>query len=78
MVKKLAIENLEISEIRRLPGKNLRMENLKSLGVAQYSVGDYYGAIKTFSKIDKMDEDGGEYKSYAQNFINRANWELNN
>ena len=55
-----AIENLEISEIRRLPGDNLRKENLKSLGVAQYSAGDYYGAIKTFNKLAKMDEEGGE------------------
>ena len=75
---KRAIENLEISEIRRLPGKNLRMENLKSLGVAQYSAGDYYGAIKTFNKLARMDEDGGEFKSYADNFIQRANWELGN
>jgi len=73
-----AIENLEISEIRRLPGDNLRMENLKLLGVAQYSVGDYYGALKTFNKLAKMDKNGGEYKSYAENFIDRANWELNN
>ena len=73
-----AIENLEISEIRRQPGENLRMENLKLLGVAQYSEGDYYGAIKTFNKLAKMDKDGGEYKSYAENFIERANWELNN
>jgi len=73
-----AIENLEIAEIRRLPGKNLRMENLKSLGVAQYTTGDYYGAIKTFNKLANLDADGGEYKSYAENFIERAKWELNN
>ena len=75
---KRAIENLEISEIRRLPSVNLRKENLKALGVAQYSAGDYYGAIKTFNKLVKLDEDGGEYKPYAENFIKRANWELNN
>ena len=75
---KRAIENLEISEIRRLPSVNLRKENLKSRGVAQYSTGDYYGAIKTFNKLVKLDEDGGEYKPYAENFIKRANWELNN
>lgn len=75
---KRAIENLEISEIRRLPGERLRKENLKSLGLAQYSVGDYYAAIKTFNKLAKMDKDGGEYKSYAENFIERANWQLNN
>ena len=73
-----AIEHLEFSEIRRLPGDNLRMENLRSLGVAQYSAGDYYGAIKTFNKLARMDEKGGEFKSYAENFIDRANWELNN
>ena len=75
---KRAIEHLEFSEIRRLPGDNLRMENLRSLGVAQYSAGDYYGAIKTFDKLARMDEKGGEFKSYAANFIDRANWELNN
>jgi len=68
-----AIEHLEFSEIRRLPGDNLRMENLRSLGVAQYSAGDYYGAIKTFKKLARMDEKGGEFKSYAENFIDRAN-----
>ena len=73
-----AIENLKISEIRRLPGDNLRMENLKSLGVAQFSVGDYYGAINTFDKLNRMDDVDGEYKSYAQNFIDRAKWKLNN
>jgi len=75
---KRAIENLEISELRRLPGNNLRMENLRLLGVAQYTAGDYYGAISTFNKLKRMDEESGEFKSYAQNFINRANWELNN
>ncbi|NIU88395.1 MAG: hypothetical protein GWN11_02285, partial [Candidatus Dadabacteria bacterium] len=40
---KRAIENLKYSEVRKLPSENLRMENLRALGVAQYSAGDYYG-----------------------------------
>lgn len=75
---KRAIDNLEISEIRRLPGNKLRKDNLKALGVAQYSAGDYYAAIKTFNKLAKMDDESGEFKSYAENFIQRAKWELGN
>ena len=74
---KQAIENFKAAEARRLPTLRLQLENLKLLGLAEYSKGDYYGAIKTFERLSKLDPNQ-KYKQYADNFIERSKWALNN
>ena len=72
-----AIENFETAASRTLPTLRLQLENLKLLGIAQYSAGDYYGAINTFEDLVKLDPNKN-YKSYAENFIERSKWALKN
>jgi len=74
---KRAIENFKIAEARRLPTLRLQLENLKLLGISEYSRGDYYAAIKTFEKLSKLDPNQ-QYKIYAENFIERSKWALKN
>ena len=71
-----AAENFMAAEIRRLPSKDLKAENLKLLGTAQYANGDYPGSIRTFKKLINMDA-GEKYTQYAENFLSRSEWSLN-
>ncbi|MGI9533763.1 MAG: hypothetical protein ACR2NW_02330 [Thermodesulfobacteriota bacterium] len=72
-----AIENFKTAASRTLPTLGLQLENLKLLGISQYSAGDYYGAINTFEDLAKLDPNQN-YKNYAENFIERSKWALKN
>ena len=74
---KKAIEYFEDAKARKLPSLRLELENLKLLGISQFSVGDYYGAIETFENMAELDSNQ-QYKKYAENFIERSKWSQKN
>ncbi len=73
-----AASNFEFANARsdKLPSPEIRLESLKLLGISQYSSGDYYGAIRTFTKLAKLDP--GRYRNYSHNFIERSMWAVKN
>ena len=56
-----------------LPSDKLEKENLRILGITQFSLGNYDDAVKTFKKLSTI-ADTEVSKNYALDFIERLKW----
>lgn len=76
---KRALNNFKTadSSISELPSLGIQLENLKLFGISYYALGDYDGTIRTFERIVDLAPDQ-RYRQYARNFIERAQWAINN
>ena len=72
-----AIPNLIEANLIGLPNYKLRNENLRILGISQFAQGNYDQAIVTFNYLLLLEENEAA-KAYAQDFIDRSGWMLQN
>ncbi len=72
-----AAPNLIEANLLGLPADSLTNENLRILGISQFSQGRYGQAMVTFNYLLLL-EDNEAAKAYAQDFIERSKWMKDN
>ncbi len=63
------------AEARGLPSRNLKLHNLRILGVSLYALEDYTGSVNAFDRYKMVSADNADV-SYANDFIDRVKWTM--